>query len=110
MAITLTYGERDLFPREGDMVLGTASTETFSFAVPGATSASSPVCTLYKGTEDVSSTYLTGSATASGTTITTKTVAITVADEYLLKTVASVDSFSWEFYVKIIIRNPWDFL
>jgi len=99
-----------LFPTDGDFVCGTASTFAFTFPVPGATTVSTPVNTLYKGTTDVSSTYLSGSAAVTGTTVTTKTAAITVADEYILKTTVTVDGFTWEFYVKIVVKNPWDFL
>lgn len=99
-----------LFPKEGDFTADTSMTFAFSIPVAGATSVSSPANLLYKGTEDVSSTYLTGSASASGTTITTKTCAITVADEYILKTTATVDGFTRTFLVKIIVNNPWDML
>ncbi len=99
-----------LFPLEGDDILDTSETVAYSIPVAGATAVSSPVCTLYKGTEDVSTTYLSGSASASGTTITTKTAAITVADEYILKTIATVDGFVRTFLVKIIVRNPWEML
>ncbi len=99
-----------LFPLEGDFVCGTSSTFAFVITPPGAILVSSPACTLYKGTSDVSSTYLSGSASVNGTTITTQTIAITVADEYLLRITATVDGFVQEWYVKIIVKNPWDFL
>jgi hypothetical protein len=99
-----------LFPTEGDRVYDTTETDAFSIPVAGATTVSAGTCTLFKGTEDVSTTYLTGSTTVSGTTITTKTFAITVADEYILKTTATVDGFVRTFLAKIIVINPWEML
>lgn len=99
-----------LFPKEGDFTADTSMTFAFSIPVAGATTVASPSNLLYKGTESVGATYLTGSASASGTTITTQTCAITVADEYILKTIATVDGFVRTFLVKIIVTNPWDML
>lgn len=97
-----------LFPLEGDFFCDISETFAFSISVSGATTVTSPACVLYKGTQDVSSTYLSGSASVTGTTITTKTVSPSVADEYMLKTTATVDGFTRTFLTKIISLNPWE--
>jgi hypothetical protein len=77
-----TIAINQVFVNENPMVFWIGSSPIFNINWLGSGTLTSPVNTLYRNKEDVSSTYLSGSTTVSGRVQTTKQATFSVAGEY----------------------------
>ncbi len=79
-----TIGINNPYVNESPMVYFVGSTHSFDFNYLGSGTLATPVNALYRNKEDVSATYLSGSTTVSGRTVTTKVCTFSLPGEYEL--------------------------
>ena len=90
---------------ESPFVFWVGETAAFNVNYLGEGTLTSPTNELYRGKEDVSVTYLSGSTTVSGRTETTKTATFTLAGDYELYITVTDGGINRTEAIKIFIRK-----
>lgn len=94
---------KSAFLVESPIYQGAGATVPYTVTFPWATTAASPVATVYMNEADVTSTVMpSGSATASGNTITLKPLtALTGGETYIVAIAATIDGVADQWFLEV---------
>ncbi len=105
MPIALTLATNTGYVNESPFVFWINETAAFDVNYLGEGTLSSPTNLLYRNKDDVSSTMLSGSTTATGRVVTTKTCTFSVAGDYELYISVSDGGISRTDAIRIFVRK-----